>query len=313
MYYINGKSLEIEMKNGNSIHIDNDSKFYDYISRIIKVEQKTNEIAEKIIDNMSNYEIEDYIELLKGVSNIQEKSIALINDRAKVYKNLREVENVDSDLETFKLQDEILAHEIESFENHIANTSLTIEKCKDTLKALKNVEKNTKSFMKKVGEENKEIQKVENSSNNVTNKYGIPQSSIFYSPIQNSLKLGALLEEAKQIAQSKQKGNSKYANIESKLENLIELNNTSISEKHKHSDKYMTTGITFSNNVIDREGNSYYKIIEPMTMKLLEDAKSFLESSKKEDILNSETELNNMENLIKRDLKFSSEIRLRDK
>lgn len=313
MYYINGKSLEIEMKNGSSIHIGNDSKFYDYISRIIKVEQKTNKIAEKIIDNMNNYEIEDYIELLKDVSNIQEKSIALINDRASVYKNFKKVDNIDSDLETFKLQDEILVHEIESFENHIANTSLTIEKCKDILKALKNVEKNTKAFMKKVGEENSKIQNNENNTNNVTQKYGIPENSIFYSPIKNSLELGTLLEEAKQIAQSKQKENSKYANIESKLENLIELNNTSISEKHKHSDKYVTSGITFSDNLMDRDGNSYYKRIEPMTMKLLENAKSFLESSKKEEILNSEMELNNIENLIKRDLKFSSEIRLRDK
>ncbi len=315
MYYINGKSLEIEMKNGNTVHIDNDSKFYDYISRIINVEQKLNSITEKIIDNMSNYEIEDYIELLKYVSNIQEKNAALINDRAYVYQNLSMIgkQNIDSDLEVFKLQDEILANELESFEKHINDTPLTLMKCKDTLKALKNIEKHTKKYMQTIGIGEDCAKNLVSTSNTETLKCKISYDSIFYSPIQNSLELGTLLEEARRVAQNKQKEDSQYLSIENKLENLIELNNNSISEKYKHSDKYISSGINFSNKVLDEEGNSYYKRIEPMTMKLLENAKSFLESSQKDNIANLNMELNNMENLIKRDLNFSKEIRLRDK
>ena len=315
MYYINNQSIEIEMENGENIHIGTDSNFYGYITRIVGVEQKLRGITEKVIDNMSAYKIEEYIELLKSISNIQERSNALISDRACIYQNIRAtgIGNIEGELETFRLQDEILEHELEAFETYTSDPSMTVMKCKDALKALKNIEKSTKAFMQSVGVVDEATQKCVKTSTERLKDYGIPQNSMFYSPMQNSFELGALLEEARRVAENKQKENYQYGNIKNKLDDLIKLNNSSIDEKYKHSNKYKVEGIEIPEAIFNKKGDSYYKLIEPISMKSLETTKTFVEASKKGEIADSELELGTIENLIRRDLNFSREIRLQDK
>ena len=315
MYYINNQSIEIEMSNGENVHIGTDSSFYGYITRIVGVEQKLKGITEKVIDNMGAYKIEEYIEILKSISNIQERSNTLISDRAYIYKNMGNValNSIESELETFRLQDEILEHEIESFETYANNPATTVAKCKDTLKALKNIEKSTQTFMQSLGVVDANTKKCAKTSSEKLKEYGISQSSMFYSPMQNSFELGALLEEARSVAENKQKENYQFGNIKNKLDDLIKLNNSSIDEKYKHSNKYKVEGIEIPEAIFNKKGDSYYKLIEPISMKSLETTKTFVEASKKGEIGDSEIELGNIENLIRRDLNFSREIRLQDK
>ena len=69
MYYINNQSIEIEMSNGENVHIGTDSNFYGYITRIVGVEQKLRGMTEKAIPQKNKDS--RYLELFLCIKQIK--------------------------------------------------------------------------------------------------------------------------------------------------------------------------------------------------------------------------------------------------
>lgn len=313
MYYIDERTIEVEIENGDSVIIERNSKFYPYIQRLIEADKKLRGMVPKIQEENKEYRADDYIELYNSVLSFGERMLYMIEARALIYKNL--LENDDFKLEELesgaffsrlddnRMQDQILLNELSVFDEFSTddNPIVAFAKRDDMHTALQNVEMATIDFINELGMETppqreykvqthfqlldmEELTRTMSGSDKKTTaeiateilaERGIDSESVFYLPLKQSIERGLALEEAKRIASERAENDPAFETVVEQIDGIIEVNNESIKAKHMHYNKYRQEDPTEIPEVmLDIEGNSYYDKILPLGARSVREAQS---------------------------------------
>ena len=282
MYYINERDIEVVMPNGESIYIDNNSKFYDYIRRLILSEQKSRVIREKIQDNMGNYTIQDYTDLINSMQAIRDRAMHLIERRALTYRRLGSnyelltaIEDGDRDdsFEDFRLQDEILENEMNLLDEFStdSNPVITFAKIEDTQRVISNLEGSIINFEKEVGILPSRQDKTPGSiSKQVLERHQVSPESFAYAPISRGIERDVLIGEAINTAIFHFDGQTGASDVVSGLQRISNRSRRISQSRYEHHEMYRGTGITMPETLRGTNGDNFYDRISPLDKKTID-------------------------------------------
>ena len=312
MYYINERTIEVEIADSDPVVIERNSRFYPYIQRLIEADQKLRRMLPKVQDENQEYRADDYMELYDSIVGFGERTLYLIEARALIYKTLLEkkqfvLEELEgggfiSRLDENYMQDQILLNELSLFDEYSTdkNPVIAFAKRDDTNTALQNVELTTMDFINELdietppkkeppevarrlmdldeiakaisGSEKKSVSEI---AIQILAERGINEDSVFYLPLKQSIERGLALEEARRIAAERAENDLAFEPIVEQITGVIEENNESIKVKHMHYNKYREEDPTeIPEIMMDIEGNSYYDKILPLGAQSVRDAKT---------------------------------------
>lgn len=317
MYYIDERTIEVEIENGNSVIIERNSKFYPYIQRLIEADQKLRRMLPKIQEENKEYRADDYLELYNSVLSFGERMLYMIEARALIYQSLLKndhfrLEELESGaffsrLDDNRMQDQILLNELNVFDEFSTdnNPVIAFAKRDDTNIAIQNIEMATMDFINELGIETppqreykvqthfrpvdmeelvrtisgSDKKTIEEIATEILTERGIDSESVFYLPLKQSIERGLALEEAKRLAEERAESNPDFESVVEQIEGIIETNNESIRAKHMHYNKYRKEDPTeIPDIMLDVAGNSYYDKILPLGAKSVREAKTLASS-----------------------------------
>lgn len=341
MYYISDQTIEVESSNGRRIIIERESKFYEYIKRIIDADKQLRRILMKVQDNSGVYKVEDYMEMYNSILGMGERTLNLIEARALIYEQLSTkhpeiLEDIESDeldlrLNAQKMKDEIMLNGLDVFEIYASdpNTIISFARRDDAHVTLQDMENTTLQFIRELGiekssEERRNAEKRESEpitiqgkspediATEVLEKHGVDPNSVFYLPLKQSVERGLTLEKAKAIAENKAQLDSAYVEVAEKIGRIINENNESIRAKHKHFTKYKDNPTETPPTLLDEHGNSYYDMILPLGAQSVRTAQILLEDIQNPDFLTSTENLKRLDDFVTRDNNFARTLGVRD-
>ncbi|MBQ8299477.1 MAG: hypothetical protein IJX99_06410 [Clostridia bacterium] len=282
MYYINERDIEVEIQNEESIYIDNNSKFYEYVRRLVLPEQKMRVIHDKIQDNMGNYTVEDYNDLINSIQSIIDRIMQLMERRALTSKRVGEnaeiskaIEEGDRDesFEDFRLQDEILENAINNLDKYSTdpNPVVTFAIIENTERVVSNLEGSITNFEKEIGLILPRPEKtVDEISSQILKRHQVNPESFAYAPISRGIERDVLLGEAINTAAFHFERQPVAKDIYNGLQRISNRSRRISQSRYEHYDMYRGTGETNPEVLIGANGENFYNRISPLDQKTIE-------------------------------------------